>query len=87
MTTYYRREVCHTRVEFLVPAHWRDGAMWTDVAKVINTAVQEMRASGRLGPNQEPSDDAIKVRPGDGELIVFYETEKTVSSEGGGSGD
>lgn len=73
MAGYSRREVYTTRVEFLVPAPWPEGACWVEVQKAISAAIQELRDTGRLGPDATPSDDAIRIRPGDEDVAVFYE--------------
>lgn len=83
MATYSRREVHTTRVEFLVPAAEPYGACWVEVYKAVSAAIAEMRASGRLGPGQEPSDDAIQIRPGDDEVIVSYDITRAVAERGG----
>lgn len=68
MATHSRREVTTTRVEFIVPAKDPWGAAWADVTKAVSEAVQELRDVGR-----SIADDTISLRPGDEEIIVWYE--------------
>lgn len=73
MATYERREVTTTRVEFDVPASSPWGACWVEVQKAIAAVIEEMRTAGTLGLAEVPSDDRIRVTPGDEKIIVSYE--------------
>lgn len=73
MATYSRREIHTTRVEYLVPADDRFGACWVEVYKAVSAAMQELVSLGLLEQGREPSDDAIKIRPGDDEVIVYFD--------------
>lgn len=75
MATYSRRERVTRTVEFTVPAAPPHGACWTEVAKAVSAAVKELRDAGRIGPHDDPQDDMIRIRPGDDEVVVSYETE------------
>jgi len=76
VSTYERREVTRTRVEFVVPASEPWGAYWVEVMKAIHAATAELRTSGRAEFGQQPSDDAIRIRPIDDAVIVSYEFEE-----------
>lgn len=72
MATYSRREVRTTRVEYFVPADASFGACWVEVYKAVSAATQELVSLGLLEQGREPSDDAIKIRPGDDEVVVYF---------------
>lgn len=73
MATWSRRERVTRRIEFPVPADEPWGACWNQVFGAVNAAIAELRASGRLGEMEEPSDDAIRVLAGDDEIVIYYE--------------
>jgi hypothetical protein len=83
MATYSRREVHTTRVEFLVPAAWPEGACWVEVQKAISAAIQELQANGLLGQDETPSDNQIRIRPGDEDVVVYFETSQALTDRGG----
>lgn len=92
MATHSRREVHTRRVEFVVPAQPPYGAAWVEVMKAIHAAIAELREAGRLGPDEEPSDDTLWVRPSDEHVLVVYEDPQTYVgmpppwiTDGGGS--
>lgn len=85
MATYSRREVHTTRVEFMVPAPWPTGACWSEVAKAIAAALQELRAAGRVGAEETAPDDLLRISPGDSEVIVSYEAERQAFAERDGA--
>jgi hypothetical protein len=64
MATYSRREVVTRTVEFTVPASPPYGAAWAEVWKAVTAATRELRQTGRVSADQEPSDDAIRILPG-----------------------
>lgn len=73
MASYSRRVIRTTRVEFPVPAAEPWGACWVEVMKAIHAATRELVDNGLLAEGKEPSDDTIRIRVGDDEVIVFYE--------------
>lgn len=73
MATYSRREIHTTRVEYLIPAEFASGACWVEVYKAVSAAIQELVTLGLLEKGREPSDDAIRIRPGDDEVIVYFD--------------
>ena len=77
MATWSRRERVTRVVEWVVPAERPYGAPWNQVVQAINQAMGELRAAGRLGEFEEPSDDLIRVLVGDDEVIVFYESKES----------
>ena len=72
MATYSRREVHTTRVEFIVPAPYPDGACWVEVYKAVAAATNEMRERGLIADVDEPADNELFVSPGDSEVIVAF---------------
>lgn len=83
MATYSRREIHTTRVEFPVPAGKPYGACWVEIYKAVSAAIQEMRYAGELAADEEPSDEAIRIRPDDDEVIVSYEITRAFAERGG----
>lgn len=77
MAEYSRRVMRTTRVEFPVPAGTR-GACWVEVMKAFRAATRELVTNGQLADGADPSDDAIRIRPSDDEVIVFYERTEQV---------
>lgn len=73
MATWSRRERVTRTVEYLVPAGRPFGACWTEVFQAVHQAERELRNAGRIPEGREPSDDQIRVLPGDDEIIVSYE--------------
>jgi hypothetical protein len=73
MATWSRRERVTRTVEWVVPASEPWGACWNQFVQAINQAMGELRADGKLGEFEEPSDGQIRVKVGDEEVIVFYE--------------
>lgn len=73
MAEYSRRVMRTTRVEFSVPAAEPWGACWVEVMKAIRAATRELVEAGRLAEGADPSDDTIRIRVGDDEVIVCYE--------------
>ncbi len=73
VATYSRREVTIRRVEFDVPSDSPWGACWPEVCKAAAAAIAELRAAGRLGPDEAPADDLIRVFPRDDSVVVAYE--------------
>ncbi len=76
MATWSREESVTRTVRWRVPAERPWGACWNQVVQAINQAMGELRAAGRLGEFEEPSDDLIGVLADDDEVIVFYESEE-----------
>jgi hypothetical protein len=76
VSTVFRRERHVTYVEQVVPVDPAWGACWVEVYKAVNALISEMRATGRLGEKQQPSDDAIRFRITDEEIVAYYETTK-----------
>lgn len=92
MATYGRREIHTTRVEFPVPASPPWGACWVEVYKAVSAAIQELVSLGLLEDGREPSDDAIKILPGDDEVVVCIELDsdyvrRARATDGGQGGD
>jgi hypothetical protein len=77
MATWSRRERVTRTVEWTVPASEPWGACWSEVAQAINQATRELREAGRLGESEDPSDSLIRVKVGDEEVIVFYESKES----------
>lgn len=73
MSTVYRRERKTTFVEQVVPAPEPWHANHVEVAKAVAACVAEMRETGLLGPDQNPSDDRIRMRVEDEAIVVYYE--------------
>lgn len=73
MATYSYREVTTTQCEWLVPAAEPWGACWVEVMKAIHAATEQLKEAGLLKDGEEPSDDQIRIRPGDDEIIVYIE--------------
>jgi len=69
-----RQERTVRYVEQVVPVHPVWGACWGEVYKAVAALTAEMRSTGRLGETQEPSDDAIRFRITDEEIVAYYET-------------
>lgn len=74
MSTIHRQERTVRFVEQVVPVDPKWGACWVEVYKAVSALISEMRATGRLGEKQEPSDDAIRFRITDDEIVAYYET-------------
>lgn len=74
MASYTMHRVQVTRREYEVPCYgegvW-DGCAHAEVEKAIAAARQELSVAG-----VDVFDDTIKVRPGDGSIIVYYLTEE-----------
>lgn len=81
MSTYSRHERTTTRVEFHVPADPPYGASWAELMKAIRAAHIELWQAGRIPEDTDAPDDAIRIQPGDDELIVYC-----VREGGGGDG-
>lgn len=77
MAPYERTETNTTLVEFVVPAPAGVGACWVEVMKAIRTAHNELWEQGRVPQGIDASGDTIRLYPGDGTVIVFYEREAT----------
>ena len=77
MADYSRQEVTKVTVEFTVPAPFGFGACWAEVMKAIRAAHQELWQAGVIAEGKDASDDRIRIRPGDEEVIVFYERSET----------
>lgn len=73
MSSVYRRERHVTFVEQVVPATEPWHANWVEVQKAVSACIAEMREVGLLGPTQEPSDERIRMRVEDEEIVVYYE--------------
>lgn len=73
MSTVFRRERHITYVEQVVPAPEPWHANHVEVEKAVAACVAEMRETGLLGPNQNPSDDRIRMRVEDEAIVVYYE--------------
>jgi hypothetical protein len=76
MATWSRCEEVTRTVKWVVPASEPWGACWSEVVQAVNQAIAELRAAGRLGEFEEPPDDLIRVKVGDEEAIVFYESKE-----------
>lgn len=74
MSTIHRQERTVRFVEQVVPVDPAWGACWVEVYKAVAALISEMRETGRLGEKQEPSDDAIRFRITDDEIVAYYET-------------
>lgn len=72
MATYSRREIHTIRVEYPVPSG-AYGACWVEVSKAVEAATQELVSLGLLEDGRQPADDAIKIRPGDEDVIVYFD--------------
>lgn len=68
MAEYARRSRTIRRVEYAIPTPWPTGATWEEVAKAVAGLTQE------LGPRWT-SDDKVRVKPGDDEVIVYFDEE------------
>jgi hypothetical protein len=66
------RTVRWTRREFAVPCRG-DYAPYVEVIKAIRAAQLELE-----GADVEVADDTIRVRPGNDEVIVYYEIEEVI---------
>jgi hypothetical protein len=77
MATYDRREVTKVTIEFVVPVMPEWGACWVEVYKAVRAAHQELWQAGVVPEGKDASDDTIRIRPGDEEVIVFYERSET----------
>lgn len=76
MSAPERRERTIRYVEFVAEAAEPWGALWTDVQAAINAAIRELRpADMPTNIHWEPTDDAIRVHVGDGEVIFRIEQE------------
>jgi hypothetical protein len=73
MATWSRRERVVRSVEWSVPAPPPFGADWAQVFQAFHQAEAELRAAGRIPEGREPSDDLIRIRPGDDEIVIYYE--------------
>lgn len=73
MSSVYRRERRVTYVEHVVPATEPWHANWVEVQKAVSACIAELRESGALGETQEPSDERIRMRVEDEEIVVYYE--------------
>jgi hypothetical protein len=72
MAMWWRSERTVQIVEYSVPAAPL-GACWNQVAQALNAAVFELRGER---DSWDPPDDAIRVLPGDEELIIRFEKPK-----------
>ena len=73
MADWSRRERTIRVVEYVVPAAEPWGACWNQVQQALNAAISHLRPVG-TGPDWEPSDDAIRIHVGDGEIVLRIET-------------
>jgi len=73
MSTVRRRERRVTYVEHVVPATEPWHANWVEVQKAVSACITELRQSGALGETQEPSDERIRMRVEDEEIVVYFE--------------
>lgn len=73
MSSVYRRERKVTFVEQVVPATEPWHANHVEVGKAVAACITEMREIGLLGENQQPSDEAIRMRVEDEEIVVYFE--------------
>lgn len=79
MTTYSRRELVTTRVEYRIPA-WPGGAAWVEVYKAVAAAHAELRAAGELRDGQDAPDDRIWIVSADEEIVVWFVAPEKVPS-------
>lgn len=79
----YRRTIQTTRLDYHVPASDKWGASCSDVEKAIQQAYREMVRNGRQP--SDAADDAIRLWPVDGEIIVSVELEREIVSTEGAS--
>lgn len=73
MSTVYRRVRTTTHIEHVVPVDPAWGACWVEVMKAVTAAINELRADGRIGETEEPSDDTLRMRVEDEAIVVYYE--------------
>lgn len=69
MTTWTRGEVTRTTVEYHVPTYEPWGADWNQFQVALNTAIREWKD---LNGERTPSDDAIRIHPGDDEIVISF---------------
>ncbi len=74
MTTYQRREITTTRVEYRVPAEFPLGAAWVEVYKAVAAVHAELHEAGELTEGRDAADNRIRIAPGDDEIVVSFET-------------
>jgi hypothetical protein len=79
----YRRTIQTTRLDYHIPASDRWGASWSEVDKAVRAAYQEVLRGGR--PPVDVADDAIRLWPADGEIIVSVELEREIVATEGAS--
>lgn len=80
MATYTSKTVLTERHEFSVPATEPWGACWAEVMKAIRAAHSELWALGLVPEGRDASDDAIRILPGDEDVVVFYVLERNGDS-------
>lgn len=73
MATWSRRERTIRYVEWVVPADLAWGACWNQVSNALDKALDEYRRHNHLTARDLVPDDAIRVFPGDEEIVIRFE--------------
>lgn len=77
MADWVRTEHPSRRIEYRVPCHGLWGAASTEVQKALTAAASEYRQAYQLSRDAPLSDDALRVFPGDDEVIIRFEVEES----------
>ncbi len=67
MTSYTRREVTVTRIEFVIEAPSNETRYWQGLRQAVAAITAE------LGPEAASYDDAVRIEARDDEIILSYE--------------
>lgn len=75
MATYTSRTITSTRREWVVPAPEPWGACIGDINAASAVACRAYREQHDLAPDQPLSDDALRFKVGDGEIVISFTIE------------
>ena len=75
MATYTSRTITSTRREWVVPAPEPWGACIGDVNAASAVACRAYREHFDLAPDQSLSDNALRFKVGDGEIVISFTIE------------
>jgi hypothetical protein len=78
MTTWSVTEVTEVKILYHIPAEDPYGACWSEVDTAMGAAIARYRADYQVDPIALISDDAVRVRAGDGEIIIEFSRIKQV---------
>lgn len=79
MATWHHRTVASRRYEWVVPACEPWGAMLGDIRSALVGAELSWRSDHDYPENLQLPDDALKIKVGDEEIVIYYVTDEHIT--------